>query len=79
MSGNTYSLTGKISLTIKPDSQTGTRLRVKGRGLPGKESPGDLYVILKVVMPDRSSEKDRKLWQQLADQADFNPRKNLGS
>ncbi|MCB1670353.1 MAG: DnaJ C-terminal domain-containing protein [Gammaproteobacteria bacterium] len=72
-------LTGKISLTIKPDSQTGTRLRVKGRGLPGKESPGDLYVILKVVMPDRSSEKDRKLWQQLADQADFNPRKNLGS
>jgi curved DNA-binding protein len=72
-------LSGKINLTIKPDSQTGTRLRVKGKGLPAKESPGDLYVILKVVMPEQSDQRARELWAQLADRADFDPRENLGS
>ncbi len=72
-------LAGKINLAIKPDSQTGTRLRVKGKGLPGKDSPGDLYVILKVVMPERSDDATRKLWQQLGERAGFDPRKDLGS
>lgn len=72
-------LSGKINLTIKPDSQTGTRLRVKGKGLPAKDSTGDLYVILKVVMPEQSDQRARELWTQLADQSDFDPRKNLGS
>ena len=74
-------LTGKISLSIKPDSQTGSRLRVKGKGLKGKgkKTQGDLYVILKVVMPKKTDEKTRQLWQQLAEHADFDPRHNLES
>jgi curved DNA-binding protein len=71
-------LSGRINLTIKPDSQSGTRLRVKGKGLPGKDRPGDLYVILKVVMPDKADARSRQLWQDLADHADFDPRKKLG-
>lgn len=70
-------LSGKISLTIKPGSQTGQRLRVKGKGLASRQGQGDLYVILKVVMPDRVDEKSKVLWAQLKDQADFDPRKNL--
>jgi len=72
-------LAGKINLNIKPDSQTGTRLRVKGKGLPGKNAPGDLYVVLKVVMPRKSDEQARKHWQALAGQADFDPREKLES
>lgn len=72
-------LSGKINLTIRPDSQTGTRLRLRGKGLPGKDGDGDLYVILKVVMPEQSDQRARELWQQLASQVDFDPRKNLGS
>ena len=70
-------LTGQINLTIEPNSQTGKRLRVKGKGLPGRDQPGDLYVILKVVMPESSDTRTQELWRQLARQADFNPRKTL--
>jgi len=73
-------LTGKINLTIKPDSQTGARLRIRGKGLPvrhGKSDAGDLYVILKVVMPQKSDALARELWGQLAERADFDPRQEL--
>ncbi len=38
-------LAGKISLKIPPGSQSGKKMRLKGRGLPGTE-PGDLYIVL---------------------------------
>lgn len=52
-------LTGKIALTVPAGSQSGKRLRVKGKGLAGKKEPGDLYVILKVVMPPKPNEGQR--------------------
>ncbi|RLM19020.1 DNA-binding protein [Brenneria alni] len=67
-------LTGKITLTIPPGSQSGKRLRIKGKGLVGKKGTGDMYAILKVVMPPKSDEKASALWKQLAEQAAFNPR-----
>ncbi|PJG61463.1 curved DNA-binding protein [Yersinia kristensenii] len=67
-------LTGKISLTIPAGSQSGQRLRIKGKGLVSKKGTGDLYAILKVVMPPKPDEKTRALWQQLSEQAAFNPR-----
>jgi len=59
---------------VAPDSQSGQRLRIKGHGLKTKTGRGDLYAILKVVMPERSSDDVKRLWQQLAEQAAFNPR-----
>ncbi|CNH74601.1 curved DNA-binding protein CbpA [Yersinia massiliensis] len=67
-------LTGRITLTIPAGSQSGQRLRIKGKGLASKKSTGDLYAILKVVMPPKPDEKARALWQQLSEQAAFNPR-----
>ena len=67
-------LTGKISLTIPAGSQSGQRLRIKGKGLVSKKGTGDLYAALKVVMPPKPDEKTRALWQQLSEQAAFNPR-----
>jgi len=72
-------LDGKISLNIAPQSQTGQKLRVKGRGLPGKTEAGDLFVILKVVMPDKITAEMEKLWGELAAGSSFDPRANMKS
>ena len=68
-------LTSKINLTIRPDSQSGQRLRIKGHGLMDKKGQrGDLYAQLKVVMPKHPDEASKTLWQELADKAAFDPR-----
>lgn len=67
-------LDGKITLTIPANSQTGQKLRIRGKGLPGKNGNGDLFAVLKVVVPESSNAASEQLWQQLAEQNTFNPR-----
>lgn len=67
-------LEGDIRITVPENSQADKRIRIKGKGLPGKQGRGDLYVVLKVVMPDTSDDDTRALWQQLSERAAFNPR-----
>jgi len=67
---------GKVSLKISEDSQTGKKMRIKGRGLPGKIA-GDFYVVLQVVLPPAKDEKTRKLYEEMRDSLEFNPRKKL--
>jgi curved DNA-binding protein len=66
-------LGGDVKLKIPSGSQSGSRLRLKGRGLPG-EPPGDQYVTLKVVLPDAAKPEHRALYQQMAETMDFDPR-----
>ncbi|EIQ7967996.1 DNA-binding protein, partial [Salmonella enterica subsp. enterica serovar Mbandaka] len=69
----------RILLTIPPGSQAGQRLRIKGKGLASKKHTGDLYAIIKIVMPPKPDEKTAALWQQLADaQSSFDPRQQWG-
>jgi len=67
-------LTGKINLSVKPNSQTGQKLRIKGKGLKTRTEQGDLIAVLKVVMPESTNEQDESLWQQLAQSHTFDPR-----
>ena len=67
-------LSGKIHLSIPANSQTGQRLRIKGKGLVRKQGHGDLYAVLKVVMPTATNETIKQRWQQLGDIAAFDPR-----
>ena len=68
-------LSGKISLTIPANTQSGQRLRIKGKGLVNKSGgQGDLYALFKIVIPARVDEASRALWSQLAEQAAFDPR-----
>lgn len=69
-------LGGKVSLKIPPGSQTDSRLRLKGRGLPGNPA-GDQFVVLKIVTPPADSEKSRNIYRQMRDELGFDPRKNL--
>ncbi|MCK7543719.1 DnaJ domain-containing protein [Marinobacter bryozoorum] len=68
---------GKVNLKIPGGSNSGRKLRLKGKGLPGKH-PGDQIVVLQVVMPEQHSEEAEALYQQLADaEKHFNPRSKL--
>lgn len=68
-----------ILLTIPAGSQAGQRLRIKGKGLVGKKHTGDLYAVIKIVMPPKPDDNSAALWQQLADaQKSFDPRKEWG-
>lgn len=66
-------LEGKTRVSIPPDSQTGKKLRLAKKGLPGSP-PGDFYVIVKVVMPEKSTSRSRELFEALAEEVPFNPR-----
>jgi len=66
---------GDVKMTVKPGSQPGTKLRLRGKGLPnGKEGYGDLYVTLVVEFPDSVGEEEEALWKSLAEKTRFRPR-----
>ena len=68
-------LNGKIKLRIPANTQSGQRLRIKGKGLLNKRGePGDLYALFKIVIPAQTDEPAQALWAQLAEQTAFNPR-----
>ncbi len=67
---------GHVDLKIPANSNQGRKLRLKGRGLPGK-APGDMYVILQVTLPPAENETARNLYKQMQEQLGFDPRATL--
>jgi curved DNA-binding protein len=68
-------LDGRVNIKVPPGTQNGQRLRVRGQGLPRHGgAPGDLYVVACITVPDRVSERERALWEQLARESRFRPR-----
>ncbi len=70
---NVPTLGGAVAMTVPAGSQTGQKLRLRGRGLPGAP-PGDQYVQLKVVLPGANSAEARALYEQMRDKLAFDPR-----
>lgn len=62
----------KIEVEIPQGTQTGTRLKVKGQGMPvmGSNRRGDLYVLVKVETPTRLSKKQKSLLEEFRDLKD---------
>ncbi|HET8808279.1 MAG TPA: DnaJ C-terminal domain-containing protein [Methylophaga sp.] len=69
-------LAGKISLTIPAGARSGQKMRLKGRGLPGKPA-GDQFVVLQIQTPPASSDSQKVLYRKMADSFEFNPREAL--
>jgi len=69
-------LGGAVEMQIPPGAQSGQRLRLRGRGLPGA-SAGDEYVQLKVVLPRASTPEAKALYEQMREKLNFNPRADL--
>jgi len=69
-------LAGKINLTIPANAKSGQKMRLKGRGLPSKEA-GDQFVVLQIITPPADTDLAKQLYQQMAEELNFNPRETL--
>jgi curved DNA-binding protein len=66
-----------VQLNVPPGSSQGRKLRLKGKGLPGKV-PGDLYAVLTIALPPAASEPEQDAWRAMARAfAAYNPRAAL--
>lgn len=62
-------LTGQVKLKVKPETQNGTKVKLKGKGFPvyKKEGEfGDLYLTYEVQLPTNLTERQKELFKQLA-------------
>jgi len=62
-------LNGKVVLKIPAETQNGRVFRLKGKGMPKLNDPqqhGDLFAEVSVVLPDKLTDKERKLFEELA-------------
>ena len=68
---------GKVELSIPPGSQSGQKLRLRGQGLNMRRGGrGDEYVRLKIVVPKKFSDEERRLYEELRRVSNFDPRKD---
>ena len=68
---------GPVNLNIPKGSQTGSKLRLKAKGIPSKPA-GDLFVTLRILLPEAKTETARKLYQDMEKELNFNPRAAMG-
>lgn len=62
-------LTGKVKLNVKPETQNGSKVKLSGKGFPVYKKQGefgDLYVTYQVKIPTNLSEKQKDLFKQLS-------------
>jgi len=68
-------LSGPISVNIPAGIQSGQKLRIKGKGMPNpKGEPGDLYAVVKIVVPKDLTPREKELFEELRRISSFNPR-----
>jgi DnaJ-class molecular chaperone len=70
-------LDGAVDLAIPANTSSGRTFRLKGKGLPGK-TPGDLYVMTKIVLPDGKDAELEALMTRWRDSKKYDPRSGMG-
>jgi curved DNA-binding protein len=68
---------GTVELKIPAGSHAGSKLRLKGRGMPAAPA-GDFYVVLQIALPPASDDKARAAYRAMANAMPFDPRASLG-
>jgi curved DNA-binding protein len=63
-------LAGTVELTIPAGAQSGQKLRLRGRGLPG----GDQFVVVRIVTPPASTREAREFYERMRRELKFDPR-----
>jgi curved DNA-binding protein len=62
-------LTGKVKLKVKPETQNGTKVKLKGKGMPIYKKDGefgDLYITYEIELPTNLTEKQKALFEELS-------------
>jgi len=65
---------GALDVRIPAGAQTGRQLRVRGKGLPA-DPPGDLLLDIRIVAPPATTPRARELYETMAREMPFDPRK----
>ncbi|MCK5664729.1 MAG: J domain-containing protein, partial [Thiotrichaceae bacterium] len=68
-------LGGIVEMKLPANTKGGKKLRLKGRGLPGKDA-GDQYVILQIMTPEANSSELKDLYKKMQEISHFNPRED---
>jgi len=72
-------MSGPVTLRIPPGTTSGRKMRLRGKGLPkAHDGHGDLYAMTQIVLPSELSEREKALYQQLAQASTYDPRSHLG-
>lgn len=69
---------GQVELTVPAGAQSGQKLRLRGRGMPG-HPPGDQYVELRIVTPPARDGKAREFYRQMAERFAWDPRRGAAA
>ncbi|WP_281239400.1 J domain-containing protein [Flavobacterium praedii] len=67
ITANTFD--GKVKLTVKPGTQNGTKVKLKGKGFPiykREGEYGDLYISYQILVPTNLTQKEKELFEELA-------------
>lgn len=69
-------LDGRVQLKVQPGANTGKKLRLAGKGLPGagNAQAGDLYAVVQIVVPTAPGEREKALYKELAEASRQDPR-----
>ncbi|WP_155370135.1 DnaJ C-terminal domain-containing protein [Catellatospora vulcania] len=66
---------GETKVTVPPGTSSGKRLRLRGQGMPHHRGEhGDLYAEVRIMVPRSLSDRERELYEQLAEESTFDPR-----
>jgi len=70
---------GHVNVKVPPGTSSGTRLRLRGKGVPHPKTHerGDQFVVVKIVIPHETSEAAKKLYSELATIESQAPRSGL--
>ena len=67
---------GEAKVKVPAGTSSGRRLRLRGRGLPNpRGTPGDLLAEVKIMVPEKLSPEERRLFTELTATSTFSPRK----
>jgi curved DNA-binding protein len=70
-------LGGAVQVKVPPGSSSGRKIRLRGKGFPdAKGGHGDLYADIRIVVPERLSAQERKLFEELARVSSFQARQH---
>ena len=70
-------LTGAVELSVPKNTSSGRTFRLKGKGLPKAGASGDLFVTIRIMLPDGNDSELEALMQKWRDTRPYNPRSDL--
>jgi curved DNA-binding protein len=67
---------GEVKVRVAPGTSSGKRLRLRGEGMPNpRGTPDDLYAEIRIMVPPRLTRRERQLFEELAAESNFDPRR----